>query len=536
MLNCLSNYLFYLLKKVFNLLFFYKFAVFFQAKTRSRAMFSILVLIAVIGLVGLFGLEPVLDRFDNVFDSTGELTDQRPIYWKNSLELIGDFSLLGSGGGSFVDSYMGYQSINTGERVVNHAHNDYLELLAEGGWLSFMLVTWFLISLLKKTWPAWKKRRNSTSRYLYPGAICGIVAILCHSVTDFNFAILPNGLFFFFLCGLLVAAAHVRSDRSGKGCDLPKISPGRILLLVAAGFLLMFGSILFHGGTLWARHICPPVAELNLAQYGTAKRLSYLEKIKTAAVYDPLNSHYRYAESYYLRSLNQIPAALTALQTAVKLRPYHGLYLQQLGQLASFQGHQEFAGQLLSNAIRVQPRLFSAHMEYGAWLFSQQRHEEAFDAFRQGIQQQPEQTGQILTLLALFRVESQQMEQVLPERSLGWQIYAEYLVALQQDMIAEAAFQKGVVLAAKEVPAITKPYWAYFNYLRKRHRHSEALTLMLDGIKNFPENGGFHSNAGVLYEQQGIIYRAMEEYQQTLLIDPQRTWVRQRLEKLQRKQ
>ena len=66
-------------------------------------------------------------------------------------------------------------------------------------------------------------------------------------------------------------------------------------------------------------------------------------------------------------------------------------------------------------------------------------------------------------------------------------------------------------------------------------RDSEALALMLEGIENFPQNGGFHRNAGSLYEHQGIIYRAIEEYQQALLIDPKHEWVKKRLNKLQSK-
>ena len=69
--------------------------------------------------------------------------------------------------------------------------------------------------------------------------------------------------------------------------------------------------------------------------------------------------------------------------------------------------------------------------------------------------------------------------------------------------------------------------------MQKRKRDTEALSLMLAGIEQFPQEAGFRRNAGSLYEKQGITYRAIEEYQQALRLDSRHAWVKQRLLKLQ---
>lgn len=228
-------------------------------------------------------------------------------------------------------------------------------------------------------------------------------------------------------------------------------------------------------------------------------------------------------------------AALAAFQTAIQLRPLRGLYLQQAGMQAAKLGDQKLADQLLSAGLQVQPGRFLPYEEYGLWLLERQRTEEAFAMLRQGLQMQPAQTGRVLTQLALARIEPLLMSQVIPERAQSWQIFAEYLTALQEESVAESAYRHAIILNAGEKHPVTKPFWSFYHYLQKRERYPEALALMLDGIKAFPKNAGFHRNAGSLYERQGIIYRAIEEYQQALLLQPQHKWVRQRLEKLQGK-
>ena len=509
--------------------------LFYRLKNRQKSLIFILLLISVMGLVGFVGWQPIIQRFERVFNSTGGIADQRPVFWQDSLELIKDYPLLGTGHGSFVDSYQSYQSINIGELVVRHVHNDYLEILTDTGFLGFCLVAWFLVTVVWQTWSAWKRRRNSASRYLYLGALCGIIAILLHSVTDFNFAIPPNGSFFFFLCGLLVASANVRSRGPRINPDWVNISSRQSWLLIFLGLVLISANILFAGGILRARSIYTPFAELNPEKFLPEQQLKQLALIQAAARWDPLESDYRYAEGIFFKSLQQQSAAQLAFQTAVMLRPFNGFYLQQTGLQVAASGNDELAGQLLAAGVQVQPMRFLRYQEYGLWLLHQKRQAEAFTTFQQGLEKQPAMTGSILTLLAFARIEPEQMIQVIPNRAQSWQIYADYLAGLEKDKAAEAAYARAIKFVATEIRPNTKPYWSFYRFLRKKKQDSEALTLMLDGIDHFPNNAGFHRNAGQLYEKQGVVYRAIEEYQQALLIDPKHGWVKKRLNKLQSK-
>ena len=80
--------------------------------------------------IGAFGWQPIFDTFARIRNLQGEISDGRLSYWQDCLALWRDFPVLGSGFGSFIDSYAGYQSIFQGERVVDEVDDSF------GTWFS----------------------------------------------------------------------------------------------------------------------------------------------------------------------------------------------------------------------------------------------------------------------------------------------------------------------------------------------------------------------------------------------------------------
>ena len=253
-------------------------------RTRSRALTILVVMILVLGLVGLFGWEPIFDRFEKIRDVSGEISNTRLEFWQDTLPLLADYPVTGSGFSSYLDSFPRYQTENyRGVRVV-HAHNDYLELLSDGGVIALLLVLCFWVSLISHCYPAWRRRKNSTSRFLSLASFTGILAIFFHSGVDFNLAIPANGLWFFFLCGLLVAASHVRSGRSRTSSELavysqPKGLAGAFIIVLSIGAV----GLMFNGGILLADLSFAEAAQVNLAGADQTEQQLVFEKAQQAA-------------------------------------------------------------------------------------------------------------------------------------------------------------------------------------------------------------------------------------------------------------
>ncbi len=114
----------------------------------------------------------------------------RLVFYKNTLTAIAEYIPFGSGFGSFRLVYASFiQPEGIYHRFVNHAHNDWLELLLEGGALSLLLMAIYTIALVRQ----WKHARDSG---LSRSALCAIIFILLHSVVDYPLRTMAIGVIF----------------------------------------------------------------------------------------------------------------------------------------------------------------------------------------------------------------------------------------------------------------------------------------------------------------------------------------------------
>ncbi|QIK95847.1 O-antigen ligase family protein [Sphingomonas sp. HDW15A] len=116
---------------------------------------------------------------------TGQQTSisTRQEMWANTWHLAGQFLPLGSGLGSFPMVYPLSEDLGRVDwTFVNHAHNDYLELLLELGIPGAVLLVAFLIWWTWQTVQIWISREVSL---LARAATIASGALLLHSVVDF---------------------------------------------------------------------------------------------------------------------------------------------------------------------------------------------------------------------------------------------------------------------------------------------------------------------------------------------------------------
>lgn len=104
-------------------------------------------------------------------------------FWARTLELVQAFGWPGTGLGTFADLYpMAQDPTLIDQFYVNHAHNDYLELLLELGIPGAILITTFLIWWFKRTIQLWQGREED---YFARAATIASGVIILHSIVDF---------------------------------------------------------------------------------------------------------------------------------------------------------------------------------------------------------------------------------------------------------------------------------------------------------------------------------------------------------------
>lgn len=155
---------------------------------------------------------PVLDRFS----VEGAVNDARWSIYSATLEGIGTFSPLGSGPGNYPDVFPAFQPPELGRWFINHAHNDYLEWLFEGGLMAAVLITLLAVLYAVRWLKVWHWEDWSRLRFIQAGAGIGTLLLLIHSLVDFNLHIPANIVYFAFLAGVFFADPESEGEPAGR--------------------------------------------------------------------------------------------------------------------------------------------------------------------------------------------------------------------------------------------------------------------------------------------------------------------------------
>jgi O-antigen ligase len=162
---------------------------------RTRAVVAVVFFLGVVGMVLWVGSDPVVTRFETLGHEYNETGQNRISIWRDTLTLIRQHPLLGTGLGTFSVAYTSVQSTFP-NLLVDHAHCDYLEVVSElglpGGILVSASISWILAGAIRR----YRRTEDRFEAAVCLGCIGSIAAILVHSLADFNLYIPANALVF----------------------------------------------------------------------------------------------------------------------------------------------------------------------------------------------------------------------------------------------------------------------------------------------------------------------------------------------------
>ena len=198
--------------------------VMIERRTKGKQLLAgAAVLLLASMMVSWLGVGQVLERFSS-FQSLEVTAGKRASMRRDTWQIFLHHPLMGTGLGTLQIVYPPYESLYDG-RIVNHAHNDYLEALAETGILGALCCAWFLGVLFRESLNRLRQLHDS-----FPGALqlSGLVAsagFLVHSLVDFNLHIPSNALLFFLMANL--ATSEIQSMPAPlppPGIEIPQIT------------------------------------------------------------------------------------------------------------------------------------------------------------------------------------------------------------------------------------------------------------------------------------------------------------------------
>ena len=123
----------------------------------------------------------------------------------DSLRMWRDHPVLGVGLGNFATAYPRYQSFPS-DMWFDHAHNDYVEAVAETGLVGALLILSALALFLRLAFRDWGRPFRSQASWIRLGAAIGCCGMLVHSFLDFNLHIPANAAWLAVLAGIATTA------------------------------------------------------------------------------------------------------------------------------------------------------------------------------------------------------------------------------------------------------------------------------------------------------------------------------------------
>lgn len=167
----------------------------------------------VVGSLLYLGGESSMLRGFGIENSAGDVSSGRFHFWSIAWKIVLANPILGAGLDAFGVAFTRFDT-QSGIFRVEQAHNDYLQMLADGGVVGFGLTIAFIVLLVKGSLARIRAESDPFLRTTIIGGLAGCVGILVHSMFDFPLRTAGNAFVFLLVIAVMLAPVTSRMFRS----------------------------------------------------------------------------------------------------------------------------------------------------------------------------------------------------------------------------------------------------------------------------------------------------------------------------------
>lgn len=407
-------------------------AAHWRSISSQRVFFICAMAVANYLVYSIYSSHLLLSSYEETLDQYSE--SPRLMMWLSTLRMWADAPWLGSGLGSWTYLYPAYRIPEETITAGYYAHNDYLQLLQEGGLFTFLIFAgvlgWLGFSAIRALvrLPAGAER---TEKW---GIVAGVSAATLHAAVNFTFYLIYiNVLVGIYLGRLFQVQQGLNREEQGLSrSNSMRLKQMIILVLIAVnGFhalLSSAGLALLREGSLEAGFVhltAPQLNQMSAAMLLASIRPSdsmaqkyYIASLESGIINDPFTMISPAAggllnevvDGYgLLRNQNRYDAATPADEAG---------FLLAFDQRYGSTGHLQQARELLRESLRRDPSRAESTILLAETFFREGRSQHAFDLLAAFPRQAWNDRDRML-------VEAEILKRRLPE-------HAEQLAALQQ--------------------------------------------------------------------------------------------------------
>ncbi len=321
-------------------------------------------LLAGVVFFGVFS-EQLYTRFSGTAFNQG---DSRLFVWRSAMPGLAAQPLIGAGARTFYDACITNRTPDSPPWMqdAQFVHNDWLQLLAEYGWLGLLLLLGVLFAHFRQAsiflkWYATERFPltgvlTSRSLGMVAGAVAALVAVLVHALFDFHFHVPAIALTAAFLFGIIANPGLGRSE--SRPVRIPGVRPVLKWGTAVAGVCLVLGAIRLGQADYFAEKADqhPDDEELKLDRIVWLSRAIELDSKNFRTWYQRglARIHAAAGEPQTLAK-SLLTRAITDLETASRLNGDQVFVVLALADAYDAVGRQEDAMKSIQKAARLAP-------------------------------------------------------------------------------------------------------------------------------------------------------------------------------------
>lgn len=339
-------------------------------RLRSVIIFALLLSLG-FGLIA--SAEQCQKRFKDVFEKS-EIQNSRSHYWKIAQHIWHEDIWLGAGPAHYDYRFRQYRPPSLQGRP-QFTHNDYLNTLADWGLIGLGIIAAFIVLFHWGVFRSWRYvqrgssdlgRKKSNKAAFVMGGSLGVLALLFHSVVDFNMHIPSNAILAFTLIALVTS--YLRFATDSFWISLRWIGKSIVTLVACAG--------MFYLGEQAIRQTRE---HLLLTQAANEKDGAYrkLDLLQNAFKIEPMNFETTYAigEIYRAKSLNGnrgyeelTQQAMDWFKRSIDLNPFFPDSYLRYGMCLDWIGKTDEAKEFFDRATQLDPNGYYTIAHQGWYL------------------------------------------------------------------------------------------------------------------------------------------------------------------------
>lgn len=205
----------------------------FLARSRQIGKRQLAAVFALAFAAGAFivwlGVSKAIHRFEEL--TPAEISvNLRVSMYRDTWHIVEHHPWVGTGLGTLIAVFPRYSSFYIPNTVVDHAHNDYLELLADTGLVGGLCGLAFIVLLFWRGLANVQAAERRLSRAIFAGSVVSCAGMLLHSLVDFNLHIPANALIFLLLASLATSGMGEMGEMVPRpqGLSIQNISAERV--------------------------------------------------------------------------------------------------------------------------------------------------------------------------------------------------------------------------------------------------------------------------------------------------------------------